>query len=437
MNVPSLALVQQLEDVFKDVRPFKSSNTEKIEEIRESMLEAGFNAPFSGILQRTMTEAEGMEDEEWADLKKQVSYFKDIANLKKYSLVRASIALSAHRLAGHFLKMGYADIAEHTPLEGNHIGLLMDSGAEGIIAYRSMMDKFKSMSENVGCFSVKVRINGKLHTVKLESKERMDYQVARMFGLEAEIVETKPGVKKKPIISSKGTRIALISAVVNYVSKGVEREMAEEESGEVKKYNDFLRGQGLRPDVRIDMVEEFKEIKEELLKMGMLSCEDGAYAMKKELSAQIVKRKKERRAKVMERTTMLVLAPMLRFYLLTPRESRKKANLYPGMAVVPTNAQIRVFSFMEEIDKGFPATQMLRRKMGLEEQGVRMEGKKMAAAILLSESGKSEEWIAEFLRMTLNEVKNSKGALGSIEQGGRGAEFLQRIKGSGTERKQG
>ncbi len=440
MNLPSLALVQQLEDVLRDSRPFKSTNIQKLEELRDSMMDAGFNAPFSGILQRTMSEAEGLEEAEWADLKKQVSYFRDVANLKKYSLARVSVALSAHRLADHFVKMGYADIVEHTPLDGNHIGLLMNAGAEGILAYRTIMDRFEMMAEPSGCYAVKVKSKGETHTVKLERKERIDYQVARMFGLEAEVLEIKPAIKRKTIISSKGTRVALVASVVDYVVKSVEAELEDEEktpgNEKVRKYNDFMREHGLRPDVRIDQVDNFQEIKDALVKEGVLTVnEDGKYVMDRGLAEGINARKKERRTKVLERSTMLVLAPMLRFYLTTPREARKKENLYPGMAVVPTPSQARIFTFMSEVDPDLPATAIIRKKMQLEESGVRMDNRKMAAAILLQETKKGEKWVADFLRMDEAEVKASGLLLGSIGEGGRGAEFLKRVKGSGTEGK--
>lgn len=439
MNLPSLALVQQLEDVLRDSRPFKSTNIQRLEEIRDSMMDAGFNAPFSGILQRTMREAEGLEESEWTDLKKQVSYFRDVANLKKYSLARASVALSAHRLADHFVKMGYADIVEHTPLDGNHIGLLMNAGSEGILAYRTIMDRFEMMAEPASCYAVKVKSKGETHTVKLENKERIDYQVARMFGLDAEVLEIKPAVKRKAIISSKGTRVALVASVVNYVKVTIESEMEEKEkepgSEKVREYNEFMRARGLRPDVRIDQVDDFKEIKEELVKAGMLSFKEGKYVMNKVLAEQISARKKERRTKVLERSTMLVLAPMLRFYLTTPRETRKKENLYPGMALVPTPSQARIFTFISEVDPDLPATAIIRKKMQLEESGVRLDNRKMAAAILMQETKKDSKWIADFLRMDESEVKASAIVLGSIGEGGRGAEFLKRVKGSGTEGK--
>ena len=428
MNLPSMALVTQLDEVLKESKPFNRENIEKIEELREKMLNAGFNAPFKGILQRTMEEAKDMDENEWADLKKQISHFKQIANLKKYSLARASIALAAHKLSDHFLKMGYADIVEYTPLDGNHIALLMDSGSEGIMAYRTIMDRFDLMADASSCFQVKVKSGGETHKVQIDDKERIDYKVAQMFGLEAEVTEVKPSLRRKPLIASKGTRISLVAAVVNYLSKTVEDEMVEEEKGTIKKYNDFLRTKGLRPDVRMDQVEGYDEIKLEMEKEGLLKKREGLYSLDKALGKEIDVRKKERENRILERASLLVLSPMFKFYLSTPREKRKKENLYPGMAIVPTNNQIRLFNFLYEFDDDFPAPSMLRKKMEIEEMGVRIDNNKLAAAILLQGTPKDSKWIADFLKMDEKDVNDSKVVLESIEKSGKGADFLKRIK---------
>lgn len=428
MNIPSMALVHQLEEVLREARPFNSDNTGRLEELREQMVHSGFNAPFKGIIQKTMEEARDLDEAEWADLRKQVSYFRQIASLKKYSLARAGIALSAHRLSEHFLEMGYSDIVGHCPLDGNHISLLMEAGGEGIVAYREIMDRFDRMADTSNCFQVKVVSGGEKYSIQVDSRERIDYKVARMFGLEAQVTEVKPSVRKKPIISSKGTRISLVSSVVSYVSGAVEGEMREAESGKMKEYNDFLREKKLRPDVRIDQVEGYGEIKEGLGKKGLLGRKGGEYSMDKGLAQEIGKRKRERAEKLLKRSTMLVLLPMFKFYLSTPRETRKKQNLYPGMAVTPSDAQTRIFTFLYEEDRDFPAPSILRKKLEIEESGARFEGKRLAAALLMRECKKDEAWIAQFLKMKPGEVRSSAVLLGSLQKEGKGSEFLKRIK---------
>ncbi len=428
MNLPSMALVQQLEEVLKESRPYNPENMEKIGELREQMLQAGFNAPFKGILQRTMDEAKDLDEAEWADLKKQISYFRQIANLKKYGLARASVALSAHRLSENFMKMGYSDIVEHSPLDGNHISLLMDTGNEGIFAYRTIMDRIDMMSDMSNCFSVKVKYGGETHNVQVEDKERIDYKIARMFGIEAEILDVKSTTRRKPIIASKGTRISLVAAIVNYVSLEVGDRLAGRETGRLKEYNDFLRGKKMLPDVLVDRVEGHQELKEEMCKEGLMEKKGGKYSIEGALASEIIKRRKERGAEILNRSTMLLLAPMFRFYLSTPREKRKKENLYPGMAVVPSNSQIRIFTFLYELDPELPASAILRKKMEIEEKGARIDHGKLAAGLLLAETKKGEKWIADFLKMDVEDVRGSQMVVKSLEKDGRGGDFLKRIK---------
>lgn len=428
MNLPSMALVQQLEGVLKDARPYNPDNMGKIEEIRESMLQAGFNAPFKGIMQRSMDEARDLGEAEWADLKKQISYFRQVANLKKYSLARASVALSAHKLSENFLRMGYSDIVEHGPLDGNHIRILMETGNEGILAYRTLMDRFEMMSDASNCFSVKVEYKGERHTITIEDRERIDFKVARMFGIEAQVLDVKSSVKRRPIITSKGTRISLVSSIVNYVSLDIERKLASMEKGKLKEYNDFLRGKGLRPDVLVDKVEGYPELKEEMRKKGLLGRENGRYVLDGAVASEILRRRKERGAEILKRSTMLLLVPMFRFYLSAPKEKRRKENLYPGMVVTPSNSQIRLFTFLYELDEELPASAILRKKMEIEEKGARMDHKKLAAGLLLSETKKGEKWIADFLKMDVSEVKKSGAMFDSMGKEGRGGDFLKRIK---------
>jgi hypothetical protein len=423
-----MALVHKLDEVLKDARPYNPENAERIDELRESMLQAGFNAPFKGIMQKTMDEARDLDEAEWADLRKQISYFRQVAGMKKYSLARASVALNAHRLSENFLRMGYSDIVEHSPLDGNHIGLLMDSGNEGIMAYRALMDRFDIMADVSSCFSVKVRYKGETHSVQVEDKERIDFKVARMFGIEAEVLDVKSATRRKPIIASRGARVSLVSAIVNYVALEVGDALAGREEGKLKEYNDFLRGKGMLPDVLVDRAEGHLELKEEMCKAGLMEKKEGKYSLEGGLASEIMRRKKGRGEEILKRSTMLLLAPMLRFYLTTPREKRKKENLYPSMAVVPSSSQARIFTFLYELDPELPAPALVRKKMEIEEKGARVDGGKLAAGMLLSETRKGAEWIAEFLRMGIEDVKGSEMVFQSMGKDGRGGDFLKRIK---------
>lgn len=422
--LPSMAYVQKANELLKGIGAYDEGNIPDLETLKERMSDAGFNSPFRGLVQKTVEEADELGEADWADLKKQMGYFRYIANLKKYSLARVSIALDAHRVARGFLKMGYADIAEHLPLDGNHIRLLMDAGDDGIIAYRDLTEKVEQASERKGCFLAKVKFEGETETVQVADNENLELKVSKMFGVGAEVVSTRPGFKRVPIISSKGVRISLLSSIVHYAAKSVGRGM-EDAEGEVGEYNAVLRNFGIRPDVRMDSVEGFGEVKAALAKRGFLLKKDGDYAMKEGLKREIMGRRKKRRMETERRAALLLLSPIFKFYLTNNEERRRKENLYPSLAVTPGENHLMLFSLMEE--EGVPARSVLKRKLEME-GSVPLGGKELGAAVLLDGSGKDAKWVSEYMGMDEGKARGAFEVFKNFKEGKRGAEFVKRIK---------
>ncbi len=428
INLPSMAHVENANRLLGGARPFDEGNILKLEELKETMMDAGFSAPFKGLLKRTMDEAGELSEAEWADLKKQVGYFKYIANLKKLSLARVSIALDAHKVAKNFAEQGYSDIVDHTPLDGNHIGSLMQAGEEGIIAYREIMDRVELAAERKKCFSVRVKVHGESFTAQLENPDNIEMDIVRRYGLDAEIVAVRPSTRRVPIISSKGVRVALASAVVNYAAGEVGGWLEAEEKGEVKKYNSILRKHGIRPDARMDRVEGFGGVKKELEKAGFLKKKGGKLEMGKDLSVELMRRKKRRKQEVGKMASLLLLSPMFKFYLATSEEGRKRKNLYPSMAVKPGVEQAALFEELGRLEEGLPADRVLMKKLELEGKGLPINGKRLGAAVLVSESGKDAAWAAKYLGMPVKDVESAAKILEKIEKGGRGSEFLRKAR---------
>ena len=424
--LPSMAYVQKANELLKGIGAYDEGNISDLEMLKERMSDAGFNSPFRGLVQKTVEEADELGEADWADLKKQMGYFRYIANLKKYSLARVSIALDAHRVARGFLKMGYADIAEHLPLDGNHIRLLMDAGDDGIIAYRELTDKVEQASERKGCFLAKVKFGGETETVQVADNENLELKVSKMFGVGAEVVSTRPGFKRVPIISSKGVRISLLSSIVHYAAKSVGRSM-EKAEGEAEEYNAVLRNFGIRPDVRMDSVEGFGEVKAALAKRGFLLKKDGEYAMKEGLKKEIMGRRRKRRVETERRAALLLLSPIFKFYLTNNEEGRRKENLYPSLAVTPGENHLMLFSLLEE--EGVPARATLKKKLGME-GSVPLGGKELGAAVLLDGSGKDAKWVSEYIGMDEGKARGAFEVLKNFKEGKRGAEFVRRIKGN-------
>ncbi|MFA5049828.1 MAG: DUF530 family protein [Candidatus Micrarchaeia archaeon] len=218
-NIPSVALAIRANEIFSQMeeKKYRPENIAQLEELKERMIFLGFNAPFSALLKRTYMETEEESEENFADLKKQSQYFKQIAMLKKGALKRTGIALSSHYLAESFIKMGYSDIIDYLALDGNYLENLFDSGVFGIRIYREIMDIFEQRSENIEHFIVEVFWNNEKYKVKVSSKEKIEKRINEEFGPDAKIMNITSGKKKSPIIRSKSIRISLVSAIVCYV----------------------------------------------------------------------------------------------------------------------------------------------------------------------------------------------------------------------------
>ena len=423
--LPSMAYVQKANELLKGIGAYEEGNVADLETLKERMAESGFNSPFRGLVQKTVEEADELGEADWADLKKQMGYFRYIANLKKYSLARVSIALDAHRVAKGFMRMGYSDIAEHLPLDGNHIRLLMEAGDDGIIAYRELMDRMEQASEKKGCFFAKVKYGGEIETVQVAEGESIELKVSKMYGSGAEVVSTRPGFKRVPIISSKGVRISLLSSIVHYAAKSVSRGM-DAGAGEAAEYNAVLSGFGIRQDVRMDMVEGFGEVKAALVKRGFLARKDDEFVMKASLKKQIMERRRAKRGETARRAALLLLSPIFKFYLTNNEEGRRKENLYPSLSVTPGESQLMLFSYMES--EGVPAKAILKKKLAVEGK-VPLGGKELGAAVMLADSGKDAKWVSEYMGMDEAKARGAFEVLKNFKEGKRGAEFVRRIKG--------
>ncbi|MDD2655561.1 MAG: DUF530 family protein [Candidatus ainarchaeum sp.] len=420
--IPSMAHVHSATEMLAGISSFDTAMIAGLEGLKEKMEGSGFSSPFRGLVQRTMEEAGDLSEAEWSDLKKQNAYFRYIANLKKYSMARVNIALDAHRIARGFEKMGYGDVVGHLPLDGNHIRLLMESGDDGVVAYRELMDKVEGAAEKKGCFIAKVKSNGTTESVQVAEGENLEMKVSRMFGVGAEIVSTRPGVRSVPILGTKGVRIALVSAIVHYVSKSMGKEMGM--GAEAALYNSRLAEFGIRPDVRMDMVSGFEKEKAELAKSGFLVGAGGKYAMKGSLKTEIMGRRRKRAEETRRRSALLLLSPIFKFYLMNNEEARRKENLYPSLAITPGDRHMMLFSYMDA--EGLPARSLLKRKIGMEGK-VPLAGKELASALLM-DGGKDAAWVSEYIGIEKEKAEGALYVLRNFSQGKRGAEFVGRIR---------
>ncbi|MDD5023212.1 MAG: DUF530 family protein [Candidatus ainarchaeum sp.] len=219
-QLPSIALVYEAHELFNQLKQgYKEENLERLKEIKEKMLSYGFNAPFKAILKRTYFENNLEKESEYTDIKKQIKYFREVALLKKGALKRVYIAIAAHMLAKSFLKMGYGDVIEYLPFDGNYIDSLYNSGIQGIKEYKKLNDLVSERKESLPVYKAEVLFKGEKYYIKIKNRDRLEEKVANEFGPEGKIMDIKVGKKDEGIIRSKSVRTTLTSTIINYLSK--------------------------------------------------------------------------------------------------------------------------------------------------------------------------------------------------------------------------
>lgn len=366
-ETPSIALLHEAQEILIEIgKGYKKENLEILKDLKERMLIAGFDAPFKALLQRTFTEAEEDEEDNLADIKKHVIQFRQIAYLKKGTLRRAYIAIGAHMLAECFLKMGYGDIVDELPIDGNYIDPLARAGVNGVKTYKKMMDEMEGRGKSIPIYVVTVLFKGQEFKIKIKNKAEMEEKVTRTFGPEANIANIRTGSKVYPLIKSKAVRIALLGAIISYLSK------------------------------------IGKEGKEE---------------------------KKEKELKQLEKEAIgLLISPIFKFYLLNSKQERNSKNLYPTLTVNPNETQLELFNGLGRLEKELKnANKILMKKFELEKVAT-IQSKLLGAGVLLKNTKKDKKWVAEYLKIKETEVEQGAKYIEAYGKEGKGREFLERLK---------
>lgn len=285
-EMDSMALVHYANECLEG-----EPSIEELEALREEMLQRKFNAPFRALIRITRDELGENSERELADLKKQISFFRYAAMLKKSTLARVRVALSAKKIKQN---IPYEDFVNYLPVNGNYIENLVRSGAIGITVFRELED----------------------------------------------------GIK--PFFRSTSVRKALLSTIVLYSAEGVKNESVEnEKEKKIAEYNSILKKYKIRPYSRVEHLEGFEELKKELEEKKFFENEE----MKKEFAEKIEERKKEIRNEIRKRSFLLAFIPIVKFYLRETRESAKRNKIYPALVLEPDEKTISNFILLKEFTR--------------------------------------------------------------------------------------
>ncbi|GEM_PF-2205061 len=296
-EMDSLALIHYANESLE-----KEPSMEELEVLKEEMLLRRFNSPFRALVKITEKEMEEKSAEEVADLKKQVSFFRYVAMLKKSTLARVRVAIASKKIKQNSL---YEDFANYLPVNGNYIENLIRSGATGIMVFREIEDVIK------------------------------------------------------PFFKSTSVRKALLSAIVFYASDGVKNEMINSEKDEkLIEYNSILRKYKILPYSRVEHLEGFEELKKEMTEKGFFENEK----MKEEFAEKLEEKKRAIRKEIRRRSFLLAFIPIIKFYLRETRESAKRNKPYPSLVPEPDEKTLSNFVLLNEFT-GMDFGKILRERM--------------------------------------------------------------------------
>ncbi|PIN82536.1 hypothetical protein COV61_05695, partial [Candidatus Micrarchaeota archaeon CG11_big_fil_rev_8_21_14_0_20_47_5] len=232
-----VAEANRLLDEIGEAGILREENVERITRIRSEMLKFGFDAPFSGVLAATAREMGEHGEREAVEQKKQSSYLKYVAKLKKFTLNRIRAAHAAHLMA---LRMKDRELGEHFPLGGDYLKRLVKGGEHAINSYKTLMDAFSeygSYADEV-LASVEYFEGGKkkVDSLRISHAGNLEARVKRVYGNEAKVIGKTVVKGKASIIKNRSTKVALSCAIACFAGKGIAGMLAEKEEGELKQY---------------------------------------------------------------------------------------------------------------------------------------------------------------------------------------------------------
>ncbi len=433
----SLALIAEANNFLDDVREegFKGESISHLVQLRDKMVQAGFNSPFKSLMKITKTEVGELSEDEVADLKKQMGNIRYIASLKKSTLNRVRVAIASHRIHETLLERKEEELLSHLPIDGNYIDTLIKSGETGIRAYSELMDAFSKASSDFpqAMVSVEYTEEGerKKDDIKVYTKENIESRVKRSYGDDAKVTSVKMlGVKKK-LIKNRSARVSLLSASVSSAARNAREIMAEGEkqNEKLRAYNNFLRENNLETDIFIDRAEDLEDVKDKAATKGFLLEESGKIYLDPEIEEAVTLRRRKWQAEIRNMAAEKSLSKILKFYMTTSESEREQGNIFPSLAITPTPEQLNVLNMLEFTSLSIQNPSLIvQKKLDAEKLGLRIPSHVFGAAFFSMETGKDVKWCSEFFSISEDDINIGREKLASLLSEGRGKEFIGLMK---------
>ncbi len=326
----SESVISQTNKLLDSICDYNEETARALVELVEKMKDLGFQNPFKPVV--SYGEKTALSADTKRDTLRQISKIRELYLLKKNTLRRAKVALAAHSIYSHCKKTGYLqEILEHLPLGGDYIARIAKYDIFTYDAYLEMMAFLGACSTLEESYSVIVKLKrydeGKevIESFRLINPNNIQERVRKIYGSSAEILATRIYTPEQRLLRGAEYRIALATALIGYAS--AEPSSQKHESPEVEAYNDILSKYGISRYYRIDLVENFDEVKEELVAASYGSYENGEFFLNDTLAHQLEAIRYSRSKSIFRKAKGI-----LQIYLIEHLMSRQTFHFLPMFA---------------------------------------------------------------------------------------------------------
>ncbi|MEM3364323.1 MAG: hypothetical protein QXS93_02315 [Candidatus Micrarchaeia archaeon] len=405
------------------------SKIEELSEIRERLIEEGFNRSF---MPRMPQNIQDLPRSEISEIKRQIKEMRYVAYLKKSTLRRVDNAMASYKVALiHYKSGALGNAYRYLPYDGNLVWRISRVGAIAARLYFDIYELLSGELEQLG-ISVDVALPSeegvKYERLQLYKVNDLDDYIAENYGKEAEIVKTKIITRHRSILSSKTYRkvLACAYAVNSASSVSVPEDKGDEKHELLQKYLRVLRKYGIKEIVRIDTYQDIREDMIDELQKEMLVYFDqkGTMYLDDDLSIKLNEIISKRYWEYAKDAYSKMSIDLIRLLMLTTRETRREMGVFSFDDDTSLLQPLVEKSGLAGIIK---ASEMVNNKLRIED-AFGTGRKKIGLAVFAHYQGKRK--LKEVFGVDFKDIEEDYRIVDTYLKGGsgRGGEFLEHLK---------
>ncbi|MEM3372600.1 MAG: DUF530 family protein [Candidatus Anstonellales archaeon] len=410
----SESLLGKANEFLDRIDSFNPKNIAKIQELVEKMQNQGFANPFKPIL-IPLKDVE-VSAETKKDIRRQIRKMKEIYLLKKFTLRRAKVSFAAHSLCNHFKKTNYfLELEKYLPYDGSYVKRI---ASYNIYAYEAYLAIMQFLSTSIEEYSVLITLKYKdekdneiIENFKLINPNNINERIKAIYGNSAQILGTKFLNPQKNLIKGVAYRIALTTALTTYSlekNRDFINDLLENKTSEkYRKYSKIMKAHKLNELYRIDLVNGYEEVKEEIVKKDLGFYDSQEFFLDNDLAKEIESLKNLIKRKLYEDAKWLI-----QNYLLQHLLADVNFNFIPNFTLKNKELYAELFEEFKHNENYYSLKEPIKEYLDLVKFEIVENNKLMAA--LIAKHLKNSKIAAEIIGLSSNEVEKTLSMLEKV-----------------------